>query len=413
MNEMTEKDIPQLLRQLREQFLLQLISEEWPGTEVAKERLRALRLEPLAAEGVKPVCATAELQLPPAVAAGASERREMIARVFHSLAREIAARHAGIYPFRDPNGSERLHLAARSGSGGAAGAAALRLYLAELTRAVEETLRLRLRTGIGTETKGVKRLRNSYAAALLALHGGTGAAQNESGDTLPAFSRETQQSLARRIETGEAEAFMQELETRLGIAGEAGQPPGAAAYILLRALLLLHASACKYGLCGGGLQRRLWDAQREVAAGTPYAAARLLVADWVGCLAREIAAIRRGGDRRLAEAVRAYAQRHFASDPALSSLAWSFAMAEDDLHKLFKQDIGLPFQGYVTKQRMALAEQLLEEDSFKLNEIAALTGYKNSDELTAAFKKFSGISPKDYRERHSRKQARLQAELSI
>lgn len=412
MNEMTEKDIPQLLRQLREQFLLQLISEEWPGTEAAKERLRALRLELLAADGVKLVCATAELQLPPAVAAGASERREMIARVFHSLAREIAARHAGIYPFRDPNRSERLHLAARSGSGGAAGTAALRLYLAELTRAVEETLRLRLRSGIGTEAKGVKRLRNSYAAALLALYGGTGAAPNESGDTLPAFSKETQQSLARRIETGEPEAFMLELETRLVIAGGGGQPPGVA-YILLRALLLLHASACKYGLCGGGLQRRLWDAQREVAAGAPYAAARQLVADWAGCLAREIAAIRRGGDRRLAEAVRAYAQRHFASDLALSSLAWSFAMAEDDLHKLFKQDIGLPFQGYVTKQRMALAEQLLEDESLKMNEIAALTGYKNSDELTAAFKKYSGMSPKDYRERHSRKQARLQAELSI
>ncbi|MNW69747.1 Xylose operon regulatory protein [compost metagenome] len=48
---------------------------------------------------------------------------------------------------------------------------------------------------------------------------------------------------------------------------------------------------------------------------------------------------------------------------------------------------------------MAKAEQLLQADDLKLPELAQLVGYSSLSHFVSAFKKYSGKSPKEYRER--------------
>ena len=64
--------------------------------------------------------------------------------------------------------------------------------------------------------------------------------------------------------------------------------------------------------------------------------------------------------------------------------------------QMFKQEVGMTFSDYLLTQRMIEAKKLLRNPSFKVQEIAAKLGYKNPKNFSRAFKKYYGLSPKDY-----------------
>ena len=64
--------------------------------------------------------------------------------------------------------------------------------------------------------------------------------------------------------------------------------------------------------------------------------------------------------------------------------------------QIFKQDTGMNFSDYLLTQRMAEAQKLLNDPSYKIHEIAERLGYQNPKNFSRAFKKYYGLSPKDY-----------------
>ena len=50
--------------------------------------------------------------------------------------------------------------------------------------------------------------------------------------------------------------------------------------------------------------------------------------------------------------------------------------------------------------RIKQAMQYLDESDRSIAEIAALVGYENQSKFTQAFKKVTGMLPKDYRKKH-------------
>ncbi len=72
----------------------------------------------------------------------------------------------------------------------------------------------------------------------------------------------------------------------------------------------------------------------------------------------------------------------------------------DYLGKLFKKETGKNFSHYVKEMRMEMAKQLiLEGKSDKIYEVAEKVGYgSNSQYFSQVFKKYTGISPLEYKE---------------
>lgn len=72
----------------------------------------------------------------------------------------------------------------------------------------------------------------------------------------------------------------------------------------------------------------------------------------------------------------------------------------DYLGKLFKKEIGKNFSHYVMEKRMELAKKLiLSGEKDKIYEIAEQVGYgSNSQYFSQVFKKYTGISPLEYKE---------------
>jgi two-component system, response regulator YesN len=67
------------------------------------------------------------------------------------------------------------------------------------------------------------------------------------------------------------------------------------------------------------------------------------------------------------------------------------------LSVLFKEEIGVTFSDFVTKQRLKKAKELLIFTDTSLDEIAGQIGYQTCSYFIKIFKRFEGVTPKQYR----------------
>nr|WP_301005439.1 helix-turn-helix transcriptional regulator [Lunatimonas sp.] len=89
---------------------------------------------------------------------------------------------------------------------------------------------------------------------------------------------------------------------------------------------------------------------------------------------------------------------HRLSDPpSLRKLALEVGTNESHLKRHFKEAFHQTVYGFVIDKRMEKALELLKDKDLKIVEIAERLGYKHATHFSAAFKKYFGGHPKDYR----------------
>ncbi len=67
------------------------------------------------------------------------------------------------------------------------------------------------------------------------------------------------------------------------------------------------------------------------------------------------------------------------------------------LGRLFKKETGMNLLEYINAERMALAAKLLEQTNLNITNIALSVGFSNFPYFSTQFKKYSGVSPAEYR----------------
>jgi len=67
---------------------------------------------------------------------------------------------------------------------------------------------------------------------------------------------------------------------------------------------------------------------------------------------------------------------------------------------LFKKYTGKTISDYVIEKRMESAKSLLEDPYIKVYEVAELVGYKSKAHFSEIFKKYTGVTPKEFRQKH-------------
>ncbi|WP_179215801.1 helix-turn-helix domain-containing protein [Paenibacillus sp. MY03] len=97
--------------------------------------------------------------------------------------------------------------------------------------------------------------------------------------------------------------------------------------------------------------------------------------------------------------ITAYISLHYGqSGLSLNLLSEEFAISSNHLSKIFKQSTGINFVDYVIAIRMQEAQKLLLEGPSTVNQIAEQVGYTNVTSFMRSFKKFSGMTPSEYRQ---------------
>lgn len=86
----------------------------------------------------------------------------------------------------------------------------------------------------------------------------------------------------------------------------------------------------------------------------------------------------------------------------VSDLARAAAMSTRSFHQTFVQQVGRPPGHELQRLRIERAKKLLADSSEKIETIASECGYENANSFWVAFKRTTGLSPKQYRLNMSR-----------
>ena len=105
-----------------------------------------------------------------------------------------------------------------------------------------------------------------------------------------------------------------------------------------------------------------------------------------------------GGDRKVIRQIKDYLRAHYNEPVSLEALSSRFYMNPNYICQLFKQETGKTLTNYLSQVRMERAKQYLQDPSKRINEIAALVGYQSPQTFAAVFKRYCGVTPREYRE---------------
>lgn len=89
--------------------------------------------------------------------------------------------------------------------------------------------------------------------------------------------------------------------------------------------------------------------------------------------------------------------RNLDNPPTIRALAKQIGMNEFNLKKGFKEKFGITIFNYASKMKMEQARQMILEGEKSITEISTITGYRNPQHFTAAFKKLFGMLPSKLR----------------
>lgn len=110
----------------------------------------------------------------------------------------------------------------------------------------------------------------------------------------------------------------------------------------------------------------------------------------------EIQRNQRNGDP-IVDFVIDYVEKHHAEDITLDIVAEHLHITGGYLSTYFKEKTGEYFVDYINGVRIRIAQRMLLETDLKIQDISLRSGYQNINSFNRMFKKFSGMSPREYR----------------
>ncbi|MGI6010353.1 MAG: response regulator transcription factor [Ruminococcus sp.] len=93
-----------------------------------------------------------------------------------------------------------------------------------------------------------------------------------------------------------------------------------------------------------------------------------------------------------------YIAQHFREeDMDLETVSSAVGFNASYFSRIFKEETGKKFIEYLTDMRMQESQKLLTETDLPVSKIAEIVGYRDDKYFSRAFKKYSGLKPKEYR----------------
>ncbi|MBO3283056.1 response regulator [Paenibacillus sp. FSL M8-0228] len=96
-----------------------------------------------------------------------------------------------------------------------------------------------------------------------------------------------------------------------------------------------------------------------------------------------------------------YLDAHYDEDISLQDMASRFYLSREYISRKFKQEYGVNLSDYLCQIRMGKAKLLLLNDKLRLHHIAGMVGYQDEKYFGKVFKKLEGVTPGEFRRRHS------------
>lgn len=103
------------------------------------------------------------------------------------------------------------------------------------------------------------------------------------------------------------------------------------------------------------------------------------------------------------DAALAYINNHLEENISLDDLAKVTGYSPYYLHRKIKQELQEPVGNFIIKQKIQAAGYLLSFTDLPVTDVKLLVGYDNDSAFSRVFKKMKGVSPREFRKKHSMK----------
>lgn len=97
------------------------------------------------------------------------------------------------------------------------------------------------------------------------------------------------------------------------------------------------------------------------------------------------------------KAIREYVQTHFMENLTTRTISQKFHLNSTYLSTLFKEKSSMTLTAYIEGVRMENAKELLKNEGFSIADVAEAVGYADTNYFGKVFKKYSGVTPGQYR----------------
>ena len=97
-----------------------------------------------------------------------------------------------------------------------------------------------------------------------------------------------------------------------------------------------------------------------------------------------------------------YIFQHLYEDITSYQLSEVSGVSANYLSELFKKEVGIPITEYVQKERIEEAKKLLSLTDQSILDICVVLNFNDQSYFTKVFKKFSGVTPKQYKDMHNK-----------
>ncbi len=104
--------------------------------------------------------------------------------------------------------------------------------------------------------------------------------------------------------------------------------------------------------------------------------------------------------KKVAESVKQYIRQHYMEDISAESLGKQVYLSADYLFRIFKKEMHTTPGEYILEVRMFNAGELLKQTDLSVARVAISVGYNNYSYFTKIFKKYYGITPRQYRRKY-------------
>lgn len=105
----------------------------------------------------------------------------------------------------------------------------------------------------------------------------------------------------------------------------------------------------------------------------------------------------------LVERIKRYVNQHYKDNISLTEIAGEVFMSPTYICAVFKRETGKTINEYMIEMKMNEAKKMLESTKVKIMDISEDLGYENSQYFSYSFKKYTGETPQQYRNRLTQK----------
>ena len=104
---------------------------------------------------------------------------------------------------------------------------------------------------------------------------------------------------------------------------------------------------------------------------------------------------------QLVSAVSHYIRHHLSEPITTEAIAASLYISRTHLSARFHKETGITLSDYILKEKTEEAKRLLRYTDKSLATLSAYLGFSSQSHFSRTFRKYAGIAPREYREKHA------------